>query len=119
MPIIAYCGLDCEECPTYIAVQKGDRALQEKTAREWSEKYAAFTGRNDLRAEEMVCAGCTATDEKIFVGCRVCPMRNCARKHAYPSCAECGQFDSCEPLNGFFTQAPEAKARLVALRRRE
>ena len=116
MTLIAYCGLDCMECPTYIAAQTGDRALQEKTAREWSQKYAAFTGRDDLRAEEMVCDGCTAVDERVFVGCRVCPMRKCARKHAYATCAECGRFESCKPLNGFFTQASEAKARLETLR---
>jgi hypothetical protein len=117
MANIAYCGLDCEECPTFIATKNGDRELQEKTAREWSQHYAQFTGRNDLRAEEMVCDGCRAADGRIFLGCRVCPMRLCAREHKFSSCAECGTFESCEPLNGFFTQAADAKARLEAMRK--
>jgi hypothetical protein len=116
MPIIAYCGLDCTKCPTYIATKTGDRELQEKTAREWSEQFAAYTGRNDLRAEEMICDGCTAAEERVFLGCRVCGMRACARKQNFTTCAECGRFESCESLNGFFTQAPEAKARLEGLR---
>jgi hypothetical protein len=116
MSRMAYCGLKCEECPTFIATRTGDRALQEKTAREWSQQYAQFTGRNDLRAEEMVCDGCTAGDDRVFPGCRVCPMRGCARERNFSSCAECGRFETCEPLNGFFTQAADAKRRLMEVR---
>lgn len=119
MAQIAYCGLDCAECPTYIATTTNDPVLQEKTAREWSAQFAAFTGRNDLRAEEMVCDGCRAADERVFLGCRVCPMRTCAREQKFMTCAECGRFETCDPLNGFFTQAADAKARLVELRRRK
>jgi hypothetical protein len=117
MAVIAYCGLDCEKCPTFIATRRGDRALQEKTAREWSQHYAQFTGRSDLQAEEMICEGCTAAEERIFLGCRVCPMRTCALGNEFATCAECGKFESCESLNGFFTQAAEAKARLEAMRK--
>jgi hypothetical protein len=118
MSIIAYCGLDCTTCPTFVATKTNDHALQEKTAREWSAQFAAFTGRNDLRAEEMVCDGCTAADERVFLGCRVCGMRKCAREQKFVTCAECGRFEGCEQLNGFFTQAAEAKQRLLELRRK-
>jgi hypothetical protein len=117
MSIIAYCGLDCSECPTLIAVKTGDRALQEKTAREWSVQFAQYTGRNDLKAEEMVCDGCTTVDDRVFLGCRVCAMRSCARGKNFSTCAECERFESCEPLNGFFTQAQDAKERLLKLRK--
>jgi hypothetical protein len=118
MSIIAYCGLDCTQCPVFIATKTDDRALQEKTAREWSVQFAAFTGRNDLRAEEMVCDGCRASGDRIFLSCRGCPMRVCAREQKFVTCAECGRFDSCEQLNGFFTQAADAKERLLGLRRK-
>ena len=117
MQIIAYCGLDCTACPTYIASKTGDRALQEKTAREWSVQFSEYTGRNDLRAEEMACDGCKAADIRVFVGCRVCGMRKCAREKKFDTCAECERFESCEPLNGFFTQAQDAKERLLKLRK--
>jgi hypothetical protein len=116
MSDLAYCGLDCSECPTFIATRTGDTALREKTAREWSKLYSPYTGRNDLRAEEMVCDGCKAAEDRLFLGCRVCGMRNCARKQNFATCAECGMFESCGQLNGFFTQAADAKARLQALR---
>jgi hypothetical protein len=118
MPHIAYCGLDCTTCPVYIATQTSDRALQEKTAREWSELYSPYTHRNDLRAEEMVCDGCKAAEDRVFLGCRACAMRACARGRKFDTCAECDRFESCEPLNGFFTQAADAKERLLALRRK-
>ncbi|MBN1440291.1 MAG: DUF3795 domain-containing protein [Anaerolineales bacterium] len=118
MPMIAYCGLDCSKCPTLLATKTNDRTLQEKTAREWSLQFAQFTGRNDLRAEEMVCDGCTADDKaRVFLGCRVCPMRRCARDHKFETCAECAEFENCGQLNGFFTQAQDAKERLTALRK--
>ncbi len=117
MSTLAYCGLECTECPAYKATKTGDRALQEKTAREWSVQFAPYTGRNDLRAEEMVCDGCKAADERVFLGCRVCGMRTCARNQKFDTCAECGRFESCESLNGFFTQAAEAKTRLTGLRK--
>ncbi len=117
MSTIAYCGLDCTQCPTFIATKTSDRALQEKTAREWSVQFAQYTGRNDLKAEEMVCDGCIAADDRVFLGCRVCSMRNCAREHKFTTCAECERFESCEQLNGFFTQAQDAKERLIKLRK--
>ncbi|MBN2083808.1 MAG: DUF3795 domain-containing protein [Anaerolineales bacterium] len=67
----------------------------------------------------MVCDGCRAEDGRVFLGCRVCPMRTCARERKLTTCAECGRFDSCEQINGFFTQAADAKQRLVELRRKE
>jgi hypothetical protein len=118
MPIITYCGLDCSECPVFIATKTGDQALQEKTAREWSAQFAAYTGRNDLRAEELVCESCTAADSRTFLSCRGRPMRVCAREQKFVTCAECGRFESCEQLNGFFTQAANAKERLLGLRRK-
>ena len=42
MNIIAYCGLDCTACPVFIATKTSDRALQEKTAREWSAQFSAY-----------------------------------------------------------------------------
>jgi hypothetical protein len=117
MTQLAYCGLDCTECPTCIATKTGDQALKEKTAREWSAQFASFTGRDDLRAEEMICDGCKAADERVFLGCRVCGMRKCARDRKFETCAECGRFESCEQLNGFFTQARDAKERLMKLRK--
>jgi hypothetical protein len=118
MSSIAYCGLECADCPTFIATRTDDAALRDKTAREWSAQFSAFTGRNDLRAEEMVCDGCRAAEERVFLGCRVCGMRSCARKRSLDSCAECDTFESCPQLNGFFTQAADAKARLLDLRKR-
>jgi hypothetical protein len=117
MAINSYCGLDCTKCPTYQASRTGDRALQEKTAREWSQLFSAYTGRNDLRADEMVCDGCKAAEDRVFLGCRVCNMRGCARSKQFDTCAECGEFETCAILNGFFTQAPEAKSALQALRK--
>lgn len=38
-PMIAYCGLVCSDCPTYLATQNDDDIAREKTAKYYSDKY--------------------------------------------------------------------------------
>ena len=50
--IIAYCGLDCAECPAYIATRAGDEARLAETATEWS------SDDYPVSAAEVPCDGC-------------------------------------------------------------
>lgn len=53
--LIAYCGLDCENCDARKATLKNDDALREKTARLWSK----MNGEKIL-PEMINCEGCRA-----------------------------------------------------------
>lgn len=55
--LIAYCGLDCENCDARKATLKNDDALREKTARLWSK----MNGEKIL-PEMINCEGCRAED---------------------------------------------------------
>ncbi len=62
MKTLGYCGLNCEECPVFVATANNDNGLRQKTAREWSKLYAGqlveYSGKNSLSPEDMNCSGC-------------------------------------------------------------
>jgi hypothetical protein len=115
--MIAYCGLDCQECPVYVATRTNDDELRLETALEWSELYAEHIGVQALKLEEMNCEGCrTSSGGRLFVGCRNCPLRACGRQRKVSTCAACEGYGECEMLAGFLAQVPEAAANLERFR---
>ena len=108
--MIAYCGLNCEECPALLATRSGDYSLREKVAEEWSRMYNA-----DISADDINCAGCLSEEGPHFSHCFECNMRICAREKSLDSCAMCDSYP-CADLTEFFEYVPEAKARLDGLR---
>jgi hypothetical protein len=115
---LGYCGLDCERCPVFVATAKNDYALRRETAEQWSRQYREYLadhlGRCEFKPEEMNCAGCRSSN--LFVGCSICAIRACARERGLSSCARCGEYQSCEALNGFYSVHPDARAALDAIR---
>jgi predicted ATPase len=117
-PGLAYCGLDCGQCPIYVATVTGDDALRRKAAREWSTVYGDYLserlGRREFKIEEMSCGGCRSAN--LFVGCSVCKIRACAIARGLDSCARCDEYATCRPLNRFHAVHPDARAALEAIR---
>jgi len=102
--MMAYCGLDCSQCPAYIATQKNDMGDLAKVAEEWSKGDLRFT------KEDIMCDGCRS-DEKIFSWCKECEIRSCNREKELQNCGYCVSFP-CELLNNVFNNDPRAKSRL-------
>ncbi len=98
--MIGCCGLNCAECPVFIATANNDPALKRATAKELSVRYASFLEK-PLKPDDINCTGCRST-AAIFVGCQTCPIRRCCSEKQYRTCAECTNFENCEMLNGFF-----------------
>ena len=111
MEMIAACGLSCTSCPAYVAGKTADVALQQKTAAEWTAAYGI-----DVKPEDVICDGCQSTGPRLFSHCTVCDVRLCAHGKSYSTCAECGEYDECKTINGFFGSCPEAKNTLDSLR---
>ena len=109
--MIAACGLRCDECPAFLARKTGDRALQEKTAHEWSKMYEA-----DLKPEDIRCTGCQTEGGELFSHCFECFYRKCAHSKGYATCAECPDYP-CKELKSFFTYVGEAQNVLDSLRK--
>jgi hypothetical protein len=108
--MLAACGLDCAECPAYIAAMTNDDALRVKTAAEWSKSYGF-----DCKPEMVNCHGCFATDGVQIGHCAECEIRKCALGKRLASCAPCSEY-GCKTVADFWKACPEAKKNLDAAR---
>jgi hypothetical protein len=110
--IIAYCGLNCAECPAYLATQSGDPAALERVAAEWRVAFNA----PEMTAESIICDGCLATNGgRLADYCGMCEIRACALERNMASCAFCADY-ACAKLESFLAQAPAARETLEQLR---
>ena len=108
--IIAYCGINCAECPAFIATQKDDYEALKKVAKEWSSESMLF------QPEELYCDGCKS-EKRVFSWCTECPIRICSRKKGYENCAYCEDY-FCDNLKMTFDKTPTAKERLDEIRKK-
>jgi len=107
--IIAYCGLNCSECPAYLATQKDDYEELQKVAQTWSNELMTFT------PEDIYCDGCNQ-EGRIFSWCSECEIRNCCREQKLENCAYCDDY-YCDLLKKPFENDPTAKERLDEIRK--
>jgi hypothetical protein len=108
--MIAYCGLICSNCPTFLATQSDDDAARAKTAALYSEKFGL-----DLRPEEINCDGCKSQSGKLIGYCQSCAIRQCCSEKGLDSCVSCAD-QPCEELIRFHAFSPDAKASFETLK---
>jgi hypothetical protein len=108
--MIACCGLDCAQCPAYIATWKNDDKLRAETAKKWSTQFNVTIEPADVN-----CDGCTSDSDRLINHCRVCEIRKCSRERKLANCALCPEYP-CAKLSAFLANVPAAKANLEAIR---
>ena len=101
--MIACCGLVCSSCPTFLATQKDDDALREKTAAFYAKQYGL-----NFKPEEINCDGCLSEGGKLIGYCQTCEIRKCCREKGLDNCASCSE-QPCEKLLAFHDFSPHAK----------
>ncbi|MEN6623157.1 MAG: DUF3795 domain-containing protein [Smithella sp.] len=109
--LIAYCGLVCSNCPTFLATQNDDDDARVKTAALYSKKFGF-----DLKPEEINCDGCKSQGGKLIGYCQSCVIRQCCREKGLDNCSFCPD-QPCENLIRFLEFSPDAKASFEALKR--
>jgi hypothetical protein len=109
--MIAYCGLVCSHCPTFIATQKNDDVAREKTVALYTEKFGL-----NLKKEDINCDGCLSVEGRKLAFCRICEIRQCCLGKGLENCAFCES--PCENLLKLHEVSPEAKASFEALRKK-
>ncbi len=107
--IIAYCGLSCSECDSYLATQARDMAALQQLAERFNRDYGS-----SLTAEDCLCDGCLGNGHKIAY-CAECKIRACASAMGIASCAHCVDY-GCPTLASFLEHAPQARETLERLR---
>jgi Protein of unknown function (DUF3795) len=107
--MIAYCGLDCSRCPSYLATQNDDDAARAETAALYTKKFGLV-----LQPEDINCDGCRRGGRKLDY-CQVCEIRQCCLAKGLEHCVVCDQ-QPCEKLIKFHKFSAEAKAAFEALK---
>jgi len=107
--IIAYCGFDCSQCPSYQATVNSDRVALENLARKWPSKDAKVT------ANDVTCEGCFG--KRVSKYClELCAIRPCAIAKKVKNCAYCNEY-KCQKLATLLQKAPKIAERMEAIRR--
>lgn len=119
--ILAFCGIDCSECPAYRATQLGDRRLQNHVLRRWRQAYDV----RELLFDDIACDSCQAVGGQINNFCGECPVRECGLERGVTNCAYCPEYP-CDTLNhtlevcsrqsGYFAFARTARNNLETVR---
>lgn len=109
--LIAFCGINCIECPAYIAKRTDDMELRKKTAKEWSGPEFK------VEPEDISCDGCIILDGELFSHCSICKVRLCGLEKGVQNCAHCNEY-SCEKLEGLWEmfKLTEPKEMLESIR---
>ena len=101
--LIAYCGLDCEQCEARTATLHNDNELREKVAKRWSELNGV-----EITPAMINCVGCRVDGVKTPYCESLCPIRQCARSKNYTSCGSCSEMERCEKLGMIVRNNAEA-----------
>ncbi|MBR0462527.1 MAG: DUF3795 domain-containing protein [Erysipelotrichaceae bacterium] len=105
--LIAYCGLDCENCDARLATVNDDDELRKKTAQLWSE-----LNNTEITPEMINCLGCRTDGVKTPFCESLCPIRQCALSKGYATCGDCKDMETCEKLSMITASNEDALARL-------
>ena len=109
--MIAYCGLNCTQCPSLIATAANDIEALKATAKKAQEEWGVM----DATWETVQCTGCKGSGVRIAY-CADCAIRACAEEKGVETCAHCDDYETCETLYAFIAEIPEAQQNLAAIR---
>lgn len=101
--MIAYCGLNCEECDAYFATINDDQALRVKTAKLWAELNNA-----PILPEHINCEGCRVDGAKTVYCDNLCAIRQCALKKGVSTCGDCTDLKNCQTVGMIISNNPAA-----------
>lgn len=114
---IAFCGLDCDNCPIHLATLETDPDVKVRMRNEIADMLAKIyytTPKPEIICD---CDGCRLVDGRLFTGCANCEIRMCAMENNLENCAYCGSY-ACDKLKRHFAIDPGAQANLEGIRRK-
>ena len=101
--VIAYCGIICSDCPTFLATQKDDDEERRRVAELWTRQYG-----KEYRREDINCDGCLTKGPRVFSYCKICKIRGGGQEKRVENCAYCAEYP-CEKLSKLFDEYSKAK----------
>jgi len=109
---LAYCGIDCTGCDVFKATVHGDGQARRRAVEVWTKTAQQHWGMQTLDPAVLNCRRCRTEGEKLFRGCRDCPIRRCARQRDLSSCGLCPEWRQCPRLASLLADSPEARRNL-------
>jgi hypothetical protein len=109
--IIAYCGIICSDCPTFIATKMNNDAERKRVAELWTKEYGQA-----FKPEDINCDGCLTKGTPVINYTKICEIRKCGQQRNVKNCAYCDDY-KCEKISKLHAQAPTAKEALDQTRR--
>ncbi|MFH1138015.1 MAG: DUF3795 domain-containing protein [Pseudomonadota bacterium] len=102
--MVAFCGLICSNCPTFLATRNDDEQARKDISALYAEKYDLH-----YKPEDINCDGCRSEGGKLIGFCRTCAIRDCGLARGVEYCGACPD-QPCEALVKFHNYSPAAKA---------
>ena len=99
--MIAYCGLICTDCSSYIATQKNDLEAKEAEVVKWREMFNKASSDIEIDTDFVTCDGCLAFEVKLSGHCSVCDVRNCGIEKKVENCGYCKEYP-CPKIEKLF-----------------
>lgn len=92
--MIAPCGVNCDECPSFVGTITGDETVLREMIRMYGDENSAPL--------DFVCLGCKYPDPKLLATyCSECGIRSCAMQRGKDFCATCVEYEACETVKPF------------------
>jgi len=108
--LIAYCGVNCNDCGAYIATMKNDDKLRQAQAEKWAKQYNIPV----MKASDVNCTGCNSKGVQIG-HCSMCEIRKCAMEKGLKNCGYCITCP-CAKLEVVIKHYPAARKTLEAIK---
>lgn len=106
------CGLYCGVCAIYIAHRDDNSKLKERLVNLYKggvQGKGALPNADSLSMEDIRCEGCLS--DVLFMHCRQCEIRSCAKEKGLEGCHECGEFPC-----GYIEEFPMTVGKKVIMR---
>jgi len=110
--MIAYCGIDCSKCSSYLATQSGNEKELANVAKALSKRY-----NTEVKPDYVICDGCKAEKRHSYFCSNLCKMRLCCIEQGFDSCRSCQEFP-CEDLQSELDHSLNAKDNLEKMLRK-
>jgi hypothetical protein len=101
LPILGFCGDDCDVCQRYIATKSGDKEELRKVAVLWHK-----IGYRDriVPPEELICHGCSSWYDRVErPECAFRAVQKCGLEKGVENCGKCENY-ACEKVMRVFDQ---------------
>jgi len=106
-PMIAHCGINCDECRSYKGTIAGDETLLAEMNAEYGDETTDTT--------DFVCLGCKYPDLRLIAtDCSRCAIRACALEKGRDFCSTCDQYETCDYVKPYRGDGTSARDKMNA-----